>query len=140
MSVGVYINFDGNCQEAVEYYAAVFETEPPVYMTFEMGPQDPAFPLPEEAKGRIMHTNLMVEGNQVMFSDTFPGMPFIVGNNLSLIVQCGSKERITKYFEALSVDGHVDMPLQQTFWSELYGSLTDQYGIVWQFSYDETQE
>lgn len=137
MSVGVYINFDGNCQEAVEFYATVFETEQPVFMTFDMGPQDPAYPVPEEAKGRIMHTNLMIEGDLVMFSDTFPGMPFTVGNNLSLIVQSANKENLTKYFERLSEDGHVEMPLQQTFWSELYGNVTDKYGIGWQFSYDE---
>ncbi|SCZ79624.1 VOC family protein [Acidaminobacter hydrogenoformans] len=137
MSVGVYVNFDGNCQEAVEFYAAVFETEQPVFMTFDMGPQDPAYPVPEEAKGRIMHTNLLIEGDLVMFSDTFPGMPFTVGNNLSLIVQSVSKENLTKYFERLSEDGNVEMPLQQTFWSELYGNVTDKYGIGWQFSYDE---
>ncbi len=137
MSVGVYINFDGNCQEAVEFYATVFETEQPVFMTFDMGPQDPAYPVPEEAKSRIMHTNLLIEGDLVMFSDTFPGMPFTVGNNLSLIVQSANKENLTKYFERLSEDGHVEMPLQQTFWSELYGNVTDKYGIGWQFSYDE---
>lgn len=137
MSVGVYVNFDGNCQEAVEFYAAVFETEQPVFMTFDMGPQDPAYPVPEEAKGRIMHTNLLIEGDLVMFSDTFPGMPFTVGNNLSLIVQSANKENLTKYFERLSEGGNVEMPLQQTFWSELYGNVTDKYGIGWQFSYDE---
>lgn len=137
MSVGVYVNYDGNCQEAVEYYAAVFETEQPVYMTFGMGPDDPAFPMPEEAKSRIMHTNLMIEGTLIMFSDTFPGTPFTVGNNMTLIVQCDSQERITKYFEKLSDEGSVDMPLQKTFWSELYGSVTDKFGIGWQFSYDE---
>ena len=137
MSVGVYINFDGNCQEAVEFYATVFETEQPVFMTFDMGPQDPAYPVPEEAKGRIMHTNLMIEGDLVMFSDTFPALPFTVGNTLSLIVQSANKENLTKYFERLSEDGHVEMQLQQTFWSELYGNVTDKYGIGWQFSYDE---
>jgi PhnB protein len=50
-----------------------------------------------------------------MFSDTFPWMLFTVGNNMGLILQCDSKEHITKYFEMLRDEGSVDMPLQKTF-------------------------
>lgn len=137
MSVGVYLNFDGNCQEAVEFYASVFETQPPEYMTFGMGPEDPAYPIPEEAKDRIMHTSIRIEGSEVMFSDTFPGMPFTMGNNFSLIVQTIHKERIEKWFEQLSEDGDVEMPLQETFWSKCYGSVKDKFGVIWQFSLED---
>jgi PhnB protein len=84
-------------------------------MTFGMGPDDPEFPMPVEAKSRIMHTNLLIEGTLIMFSDTFPWMLFTVGNNMGLILQCDSKEHITKYFEMLRDEGSVDMPLQKTF-------------------------
>ena len=84
MTVDAYIIFNGNCREAAEFYAQVFETEKPKIMTFGESPSDPNFPLPEEAKDLVMHTRLNIKGSNVMFSDTFPGMPFIVGNNISL--------------------------------------------------------
>ncbi|MNI98566.1 hypothetical protein D3C73_1574350 [compost metagenome] len=69
-----------------------------------------------------------------MFSDTFPGMPFVEGNNISLAVVSDSKEELTKYWDKLKQDGVVEMELQKTFWTEYYGSLKDKYGIGWQFN------
>ncbi|MNH43577.1 hypothetical protein D3C79_1055150 [compost metagenome] len=56
-----------------------------------------------------------------MFSDTFPGMPFVEGNNISLAVVSDSKEELTKYWDKLKQDGVVEMELQETFWTEYYG-------------------
>lgn len=136
MSVDAYLNFNGNCREAVEFYAQVFETEPPHFMTFGEAPPNPEFTLPEEAKNLIMHTRLHITGSNVMFSDIFPGMPFIAGNNISLAVVSKNMEEITPYFSKLKEGGTVRMELQETFWSKCYGSLVDKYGIEWQFSFD----
>ena len=53
MSVDVYLNFNGNCREAAEFYAEVFGTEKPQIMTFGETPPDPSFTLPEEAKNLV---------------------------------------------------------------------------------------
>ena len=58
MAIEVYLNFKGNCREAVEYYAQVFKTEEPKIMTFGEMPPNEEYPLPEEAKNLIMHTRL----------------------------------------------------------------------------------
>lgn len=84
MSVDAYLNFNGNCRQAVEFYAEVFGTEQPNIMTFGETPPNPEFPLPEEARDLVMHTRLTINGSNIMFSDTFPGMPFVEGNNISL--------------------------------------------------------
>lgn len=136
MSVDVYINFNGNCREAVEFYAQVFETEQPQFMTFGEAPPNPEYPLPEEAKNLIMHTRLSIDGSNVMFSDVFPGMPFNAGNNISLSIVSNNMEKIKSYFAKLKNGGTVGMELQETFWSKCYGSLTDKFGIEWQFNYD----
>jgi PhnB protein len=86
MAVDVYLNFNGNTREAVEFYAEVFETEKPHIMTFGDTPPDPNFVLPEEAKNLVMHTRLNIDGSNVMFSDVFPGMPFTAGNNITLSI------------------------------------------------------
>ncbi|MNO82159.1 hypothetical protein D3C76_734220 [compost metagenome] len=134
MAVEAYLNFSGNCREAVEYYADVFETERPKFMTFGESPQNPDYPLPEEAKDLIMHTRLVISGSTVMFSDTFPGMPFVEGNNINLAIVSDSKEELKKYWDKLKQDGVVEMELQETFWTEYYGSLKDKFGINWLFN------
>lgn len=134
LSLQVYINFDGNCREAVEYYSKVFKTDKPEIMTFGDAPEDPGFSVPEESKNLVMHTQLIISGDIVMFSDTFPGMPLVKGNNISLTVVTDDMDEITEAFNQLKAEGKVEMELQETFWSKYYGSLVDKYGITWQFS------
>ncbi|GGD84700.1 VOC family protein [Paenibacillus nasutitermitis] len=136
MSVDVYLNFNGNCREAVQFYAQVFGLEEPKIMTFGETPPSPEYPLPEEAKNMIMHARLNIYGSRVMFSDVFPGMPFVLGNNISLAVVIESKEELQSAFDKLQVSGTVGMELQETFWSKCYGSLTDKFGVQWQFNLD----
>jgi PhnB protein len=136
MAVDVYINFNGNCREAVEFYAQVFGTEKPQIMTFGETPPNPEFALPEEAKNLVMHTRLNVMGSIVMFSDVFPGMPFVAGNNISLAIGSKNVDEIKSLFHKLKEGGKVGMELQETFWSKCYGSLKDKFGIEWQFNYD----
>lgn len=136
MSVNVYLNFNGNCREAVEYYAEIFGIDNPKIMTFGETPPDPSFTLPEEAKNLVMHANLSISGSHVMFSDTFPGMPFVAGNNISLALVSTNIDEVKAAYHKLKEGGKVGMELQETFWSKLYGSVTDKFGIEWQFNYD----
>jgi PhnB protein len=136
MAINVYMNFNGNCREAVEFYAQVFGTEKPQIMTFGDAPPNPKFSLPDEAKNLVMHTMLNINGSNVMFSDIFPGSPFIAGNNISLSVISKNIEEVKSLFNKMKDGGTVVMDIQETFWSKCYGSLTDKFGIEWQFSYD----
>lgn len=135
MSVEVYVNFNGDCREAVNYYSEVFKTKTPKFMTFEDAPQDPNFKLPEASKNLIMHVELEIEGSTVMFSDTLPGSPATIGDNISLSVSTNDIGKIKSFFEHLKTDGRVVMDLQKTFWSKCYGSVVDKFGIVWQFNH-----
>ena len=79
MAVEVYLNFNGNCREAVAFYEDVFNTDKAEIMTFGETPQNPDYPLPEEAKDLVMHTRLSVFGSRIMFSDTFRACHFPLG-------------------------------------------------------------
>jgi PhnB protein len=136
MAVNVYLTFNGNCREAAEYYAEVFGTEKPQIMTFGDAPPNPEYPLPEEAKHLVMHTRLSVSGSNLMFSDVFPDMPFVAGNNFSLAVVSNDMDELKTYFNKLKQGGTVRMELQETFWSKCYGSVTDKFGIEWQISHE----
>jgi len=137
MTVNVYLNFNGNCREAVEFYAESFGTEKPEIMTFGEMPSKPGFTLPEEAKDLVMHTRLKICGSTVMFSDVFPGSPYKLGNHISLAVVSKDMDEVKSVFAKLKEGGTVTMDLQQTFWSECYGQIKDQFGIEWQLSYDD---
>lgn len=136
MSVDVYLNFNGNCRDAVEFYAELFKTERPQIMTFGEAPPNPNYELPEEAKNLVMHTRLNIDGSNIMFSDTFPGMPFVEGNNVTLAIVNKDIDQIKSMYEGLKEGGEVVMELQETFWSKLYGQVTDKFGIHWQLNYD----
>ncbi|MGN7470592.1 VOC family protein [Brevibacillus sp. SAFN-007a] len=139
MPVHAYLTFDGNCREAVQFYAQVFQTEAPQIMTYGDAPQDPNYPLPEEAKQLVMHTRLLICGSPVMFSDSFPGMPYAAGTNFSLAVVTNNLDVLRSSFEKLKDGGTVRMELQETFWSKAYGSIVDKFGIEWQFNYEDGQ-
>ena len=140
MSLQVYLVFNGNCREAVHFYSKVFETETPVISSFKDAPPNPEFPLPEEAKDRVMHAYMNISGDKVMFSDTFPGHPYTVGNHISLTVVSKDMDEIQRYFNGLKEEGKVDMELQETFWSNCYGMVTDKFGVSWQLSHDDGRE
>ena len=135
MAIEIYMNFDGNCRDAVEFYTEVFKTEQPKIMTFGDMPPNEEYPLPEEAKNLIMHTRLNMCGSVVMFSDIFPGMTFVQGTNITLAIVSDDLDEIKALFYQLKVDGTVGMELQETFWSKCYGSVKDKFGIEWQFNY-----
>ncbi|MBU3113704.1 VOC family protein [Clostridium lacusfryxellense] len=77
-----------------------------------------------------------MDGSSVMFSDVFPGSPFVEGNNITLVIASKNIDEIKSLFNKLKEGGTVTMDLQETFWSKCYGSLTDKFGIGWQLSYD----
>ncbi len=138
MSVDLFINFDGNCREAVEYYAKVFRSEtPPRFMTFGEMPPDPRFPITDEMRDLVMYSSLPVSGSNLMFSDVTPGMKLVVGNNISITVGSTDMSEIDRMYEEMKAGGSVEMELQETFWSKRYGAVTDRYGIHWQFSHDD---
>ncbi len=136
MGINVYINFDGNCREALEFYKKAFNTDEPRIMTFKDAPPNPESPIPEEAKNRIMHAELNILGSRVMFSDIFPGMPFVSGNNITLTLMSKDIDELKNIYNKLKEDATINMELQETFWSKCFGSLTDKFGISWQLSHE----
>jgi PhnB protein len=137
MAVKVYLVFNGNCREAVEYYAKVFGAEKPQIMTMGDMPEDTEFPLSEEEKKLVLHSRLHISGSEIMFSDNCSGGPFTQGNNFSVAVVSNDMDEIKQWFGRLKERGSITMELQETFWSKCYGSLTDKFGINWQLSHEE---
>ncbi len=128
--VVTFLNFDGNCREAMEFYKKCFSAE--LYLLpFAEAPGDPAWKA-KEVKDRIMHSSLS-KGllTLLMAADIMPGMSFQPGGNFSAAIQCESLQEIDELFNALGENGTIAMPLQETFWAARFGMLTDQFGVRW---------
>lgn len=126
-----YLTFNGNCEQAVNFYKKVFDAEAQI-LHFGDAPANPAFPVPENAKNLVLHGEIRKNGHIIRCSDTFPNSPVNAGNNISFALSFDTNEETKATFEALSEGGKIDMPLQETFFSPLYGKITDKFGIMWQ--------
>ncbi len=136
MEFSLFFNFDGNCKDALEYYAKVFKSEIQDLMLYGETPPEQGFEIPEEDKNKVMYANVPIFGCNVMFCDTPTGMPLIKGNNISPVIGTENMEEIKRIFAEFSAEGEIEMELQNTFWSDLYGMVTDKFGICWQLSHD----
>jgi PhnB protein len=127
-----YLIFDGNCRDAMTFYKKCLDAELNI-IPFSQAPT----PMPADAGERTMHARLSKGTGAIMASDNMPGMPFTLGNNFSISIDCDTAEEIDKLFNALGENGKVTMPLQKTFWAARFGMLTDQFGINWMFNLNE---
>lgn len=131
MGINAYLTFNGNCRQAYEFYAEIFGSEKGDLSTYGDAPPNPEFALPDETKQLILHGELTVYGTKLMFSDTFPGSSFMVGNNITLALVLSDIDEVKAAFQKLQEGGQVLIDLQETFWSKCYGSVVDQFGITW---------
>jgi PhnB protein len=129
-----YLNFDGNCKEAMEFYAKGLGGE---LMMMPFGDMPGGAPQPEGMKDRIMHARI-TKGPipLLMASDRMPGHPINPGNNFAVSAGCESLDEIKSLFAALGEGGEVTMPLQDQFWGAHFGMLKDKFGIHWMFNYE----
>lgn len=140
-TVNAYLNFDGNCEEAFQFYKSVFGGDFPYVGRYKEMPSDP--PLPEKDQNKIMHMSLPIGGNTVLMgSDSageWGGKP-VMGNNISLSINTESQQEADRIFNGLSAGGTVTMPLNKTFWGAYFGMFTDKFGIHWMVNYDFNQQ
>lgn len=129
-----YLNFDGTCEAAFNFYRSVFGGE---FLGGVNKMKDiPDMDIPEEAKNRVMHVGLPIGQDVLMGSDVFPGQPFTVGNNHYVSIFPESREEADRLFGALSEGGEVEMPMEDQFWGDYFGSLKDKFGVGWMINYN----
>lgn len=126
LGVSPYINFKGNCREAIESYKSALDAQVLFTQTVGESPMSNMGP-PEN----IMHCSMKVGDSTIMMSDdSRPDGP-ATGGNISLALGLDDPERAKQAFEKLSQGGSVRMPLGKTFWAEAFGMLTDKFGVKW---------
>jgi PhnB protein len=122
-----YLNFDGNCREAFNFYHQVFGGE----LVAMISHRDMQIPdLPEEMQDRIMHARLIVRDTVLMGGDAPPEM-YSSPAGFSASVQVDSATEAKRIFAELEQDGAVLMPLEEQDWAIRFGMVTDRFGIPW---------
>jgi PhnB protein len=133
-----YLFFNGNCEQAVEFYRTALGAEVEMTMRYKESPEPPQPGMvPPGFENKIMHTSFRVGQTTVMASDgCSPEKANFQGFSLSLSV--ASEKEADAAFAALAKGGQVRMPLAKTFWSPRFGMVTDRFGIGWMISVPPT--
>jgi len=135
-----YLVMDGNAGEAADFYAKALGGEVVDKMTFGDMPDGPNGPAPEEVRSRITHVRVVAGSQQLMLSDTYPGMPYQIGNNVTVSIGIEDAARAREIFDALCEGStNIVMPLQETFFSPAYGQVVDQFGVFFQVNVPPAQ-
>jgi PhnB protein len=129
-----YLNFDGDCRAAMEFYRGVFGGELNV-QTFAEAHGD------DSLGDRVVHARLESGAIDVMASDTHPehSPPYVAGNGVHLSLIGTDREALAGWFEKLADGGKVTMPLEKQFWGDEYGALTDRFGMHWMVNISPAQ-
>jgi len=136
-----YLNFDGNAEQAIDFYAEALQAIEVKKVKFKDFPQDPNYPLPENELNMIMESSIEFAAGKIMMSDLLPSMKGVTGelargNNLLISLVNEDRQTLEPYFNRLAVGGHIIMPLSNMPWSSCFGMLVDQFGVCWKFNRD----
>jgi PhnB protein len=139
-TINPYLNFSGNCEEAFNFYQAVFGGKFSMVMRYKDIPAE--YQTAENEAEKIMHVSLPIgAGTVLMGSDRPDSMgPTTSGNNAYISISAESEAEAARLFAGLSAGGQVNMPLEKTFWDAYFGMLTDKFGIQWMVNYDYNQQ
>lgn len=123
-----YLNFPGNAAEAMRFYQGIFGGELDI-LTFG------DFHVADMPAQGTMHSHLHNELFAFSAADAQPGSEAEWGTSrVSLAIMGDDFETISGWFNALAVGGTVGQPLSSQVWGDVYGQVTDKYGIAWMFN------
>ena len=136
LRINPYLNFNGNTEEAFNFYKSVFGGEFRMLMRFKDTPE--ADKIPADVRNQIMHVALPLGKDNVLMGTDAPesmGFGLKVGNNVHISIHTESREEADKLFKGLSAGGKVQMPMADMFWGDYYGAFTDKFGVQWMISF-----
>src|SRR5258705_12783508 len=139
-AINPYLNFNGNTEEAFNFYKSVFGGEFLTLMRFKDNPE--CGQISESDKERIMHVALPIgNGNTLMATDALEsmGQKLTLGNNFYIALFPETKEEANRLFNGLSAGGKKKKPLHHMLWGGDYGSFADKFGVQWKVKRNKNQ-
>jgi len=132
MQVTPYLNFDGQCAEAFALYAKLFDGKITFMMTHGESPMREMIPV--EDHGAIMHSTLELPGGVLIQGADAPGGRYNKPQGFAVAVNFDDVAKAEHAFKELVKGGVETMAMQETFWAERFGMLTDRFSIPWMFN------
>lgn len=136
MKAKTYLQFNGNCEEAMDFYADILGAEVTQKMRFKEAPES-ELQFSKENMDKIMHCCLQAGSFEIMASDYVSEHPFKQGNNFAIALDTNDENQAFAVFNGLSEKGHVLMPFEEAFWGGKFGMLVDKFGVNWMISLEE---
>jgi PhnB protein len=133
MQLNAYLNFNGQCEAAFKFYEQCLGGKIEAMARYEDMPGNDS----PELRGRIMHAQLNAGGALLMGSDA-PADRFHTPQGFSVSFQTNDPAEADRVFGALSENGTVSLPIQETPWAARFGMLVDRYGIPWMVNCQKT--
>lgn len=143
-TTGIYLNFARTTEDAFLFYQSVFggEFEGGISRMGDMLVTDDMPEIVEADKNLVMHVALPILGGVLLMgTDASESMGFKVepGNNIYISLHPDTRGEADRLFAVLTEGGKAEMPMQEMFWGDYYGSLTDQFGIQWMINCTGTE-
>jgi len=143
MKISVHLLFSGQCAEAFAAYARIFNGAIVFQMKYRDSPM--AAQVPADWQDQVYHATLTIGGITILGGDVQPADHRALSTDnpmqgVALVVNPGGRDEAQRIFEALSSDGVVKMPLQETFWAAAFGVVVDRYGVEWSINCDAAAE
>lgn len=140
-TINPHINFNGNAEEAFNFYKSVFGGEFATIVRLK-DLSSPEFPVAENDANKIIHIALPIGKNILMANDVPESMGLVNENeNRSKIsISAESREEADKLFNGLSVGGNIEVPIGDSPWGSYFGMFRDKFGIEWMVDFQNRSD
>lgn len=136
-TINPHINFNGNAEEAFEFYRSVFGGDfTKIIRLKEIS--SPEYPVPENEMNKILLIALPIGKNLLLANDVPESMGRVSEdeNRSKISVTAESRKEADKLFHGLSAGGNVEMPIGESPWGTYFAMFRDKYGIEWMIDFD----
>lgn len=131
MKIQAYLTFNGNCQEALNFYGDLFDAKIQNRQTYE----DQKIDIPSSYREKLQHAELKGNGVHFMAYDAAPDTPINHGNQIHMSIDSDSKNDGEQLFDKLSKGGQVHHNYREREWG-YFGRCTDKFGINWMVNFN----
>ncbi|MEH7012309.1 VOC family protein [Neobacillus niacini] len=122
-----FLMFEGNAEEAMNYYISLLEDSEITSIT-RYGPNQPG------DEGSVMHATFSLKGQEFMCIDSNVKHAFTFTPSFSIFITCDTEEEIDRLYERLVDGGGPLMPLNNYGFSKKFGWIVDKFGVSWQLT------
>lgn len=133
MRLNTYINFNGNCAQALDFYAQHLGGKILVKVPYTKGPG-----MPPGMDDKLMHARIEIAGTLLMASDCPADRYAPMGSNF-LALSVDSNEEAERIHAALSEGCKVTMKMEETFFAHRFAMFTDQFNVNWMVIHEKVQ-